>query len=92
MPIAGVRELKNRLTHYLRLIRQGEEVIITDRGKPIAVLKPIEEPEGRMGWEERLAALAKRGLITLPRGKFDFKTPPAPLKGRPLSETVLEDR
>jgi len=58
MPIVGVRELKNRLTHYLRLIRQGEAIIITDRGKPIAVLKPIEESEGQRGWEERLAVLA----------------------------------
>ena len=36
MHIVGVRELKNRLTHFLSLSRQGIPVIVTDRNKPIA--------------------------------------------------------
>lgn len=92
MPFVGIRELKNRLTYHLHLIRQGKEVVVTDRGKPIAMLKPIERSEKQPGLEERLAFLAEQGLITLPRGKFDFTTPPLSLKGKPLSQTVLEDR
>ncbi|MCZ7624433.1 MAG: hypothetical protein C3F12_07700 [Candidatus Methylomirabilota bacterium] len=92
MPFVGIRELKNRLTYHLRLIKQGKEVVVTDRGTPVAVLKPIEGLEKHPGLEERLAFYAEQGLITLPRGKFDFTTPPLSLKGRPLSQTVLEDR
>ncbi|MBI4634789.1 MAG: type II toxin-antitoxin system prevent-host-death family antitoxin [Candidatus Rokubacteria bacterium] len=42
MGTVGVRELKNRLTQYLRRAKYGEEVIVTERGKPIALLQPIE--------------------------------------------------
>src|SRR5262249_55890290 len=35
MGAVGVRELKNRLTHYLRRARKGEEVIVTERGRPV---------------------------------------------------------
>ena len=41
MSTVGIKELKNRLTHYLRQTKQGEEVIVTERGKPIALLQPI---------------------------------------------------
>ena len=41
MSAVGVRELKNRLTHYLQLTKKGEEVIVTERGVPIALLQPI---------------------------------------------------
>lgn len=92
MPFVGIRELKNRLAHHLDLIRQGKEVVVTDRGKPIAVLKPLEKSEKQPGLEERLAFFAEQGLISLPRGKFDFTMPPLPLKGKPLSQTILEDR
>lgn len=62
---AGVRELKNRLTHYLRLVRKGERIIVTDRNRPVAVLKPIEDEGAEVGVEERLAWLAREGGLTL---------------------------
>jgi prevent-host-death family protein len=39
---AGVRELKDRLSEYLRLVRAGEEILITDRGEVVARLSPPE--------------------------------------------------
>jgi hypothetical protein len=39
MRAVGVRELKNRLSEYLRLVRNGEEVLITDRGEVVAELR-----------------------------------------------------
>jgi antitoxin (DNA-binding transcriptional repressor) of toxin-antitoxin stability system len=36
----GVRELKNRLSEYLRLVRRGEEILVTDRGQVVAELRP----------------------------------------------------
>ena len=45
MRTAGVRELRNRLSHYLRLVKEGEEILITDRGSVIASLGPPERSE-----------------------------------------------
>lgn len=45
MNTAGVRELKNRLSEYLRRIHQGEEIFVTDRGRVVAELRqPGREP------------------------------------------------
>lgn len=60
----GVRELKNRLSEYLRAVRAGERVLVTDRGEVVAELAPpghSEEPDVPAA----LLVLARRGLITL---------------------------
>ncbi|MBI4591172.1 MAG: type II toxin-antitoxin system prevent-host-death family antitoxin [Candidatus Rokubacteria bacterium] len=89
----GVRELKNRLTRYLALVKEGERVVVTDRGKPVAVLGPIEEQDGRrLSKAQRAAALARRGVITLPQGTRDLRTPPVTIRGEPISRTLIRDR
>jgi len=40
MKVVGIRELKNRLSEHLRLVRSGEEILVTDRGEVVAVLRP----------------------------------------------------
>jgi antitoxin (DNA-binding transcriptional repressor) of toxin-antitoxin stability system len=65
MKTVGVRELKNRLSEYIRQVRSGETVLVTDRGDVVAELSP----PGRMATDPTippaLLALAKRGLATL---------------------------
>ena len=39
--LVSIRELKSRLSHYLRLARKGESVVITDRGVPIGRIVPM---------------------------------------------------
>ena len=39
MRAVGVRELKNRLSEYLRLVHHGEEILVTDRGEVVAELR-----------------------------------------------------
>lgn len=60
----GVRELKNRLSEFLRLVRTGERVQITDRGKVVAELSPppVQGRDAAAG----LALLEQRGLIRPP--------------------------
>ena len=42
----GIRELKNRLSEYLRMVRRGEEILVTDRGEAVAELRqPLSLPE-----------------------------------------------
>lgn len=38
----GIRELKNRLSEYLRRVKAGETVIITQRGKPVGQIMPVQ--------------------------------------------------
>lgn len=67
MKEVGIRELKNRLSEYVRLVRAGEVVMVTDRGEVVAELRPPRstaahaEEEGHPG----LADLARRGLVRL---------------------------
>lgn len=92
MSAVGVKELKNRLTHYLRRTKQGEEVIVTERGKPIALLQPIRHAVQPVSREARLAKLAAQGLITLPTRKFRKRIRPVKVSGPPVSQAILEDR
>ena len=68
MRAVGIRELKNRLSHYVRLVEAGESVLVTDRGAVVAELRP--PGSSRLGTEvdpldARLAELARRGRATL---------------------------
>ncbi len=40
--LVGARELKARLGTYLRRVREGRTLIVTDRGQPVAELRPID--------------------------------------------------
>ncbi|MEE9255476.1 MAG: type II toxin-antitoxin system prevent-host-death family antitoxin [Pseudomonadales bacterium] len=40
MTSVGIRELKNRLSEYLRKVRRGEKIMVTDRGEVVAELRP----------------------------------------------------
>jgi len=41
---ANIREAKAKLSAYISQVEQGEEVMIVRRGKPVAILKPVEQP------------------------------------------------
>jgi prevent-host-death family protein len=93
MQLVGIKELKNKLTYYLGITKKGDRVIVTDRGVPIAVLHNLDSNEEHLSIEEKLASLAKQGKIRLPLKKdraIPFK--PVKMKGKPLSETILEER
>ena len=92
MSTVGVKELKNRLTQYLRRTKQGEEVVVTERGRPIAVIQPIQGARPPESLEARLAVLAVRGVVTLPAGRPQGRMRRVRVKGRPLSRTILEER
>ena len=92
MSRVGVKELKNRLTHYLRRTKQGEEVIITERGKPIALIQPIQSAERVMSLDARLARLAAQGLVSLPTHKPLKRVRLAKVSGPAISKIIVEDR
>jgi prevent-host-death family protein len=92
MITVSVKELKNRLTQHLRRVKQGEKVIITDRGKAVAVIQPIQSAAPVVSLQARLAKLAAQGLVTLPTRKPLKGVRTVKVSGPPISRTILEDR
>ena len=92
MKTVSISELKARLSQYIAAARGGHEVIVTDRGTPVARLSSVG---GARGADARLRELLRTGRIHPPRrpGRVDldrFDLPPDP-DGRGL-EALLEER
>ena len=88
----GLREANQRFSRAIKAVRAGQEVVLTERGRPIAVIKPIREEDAR---EATLQAMADEGLITPAARKGPMPTPrwrPVKVKGKPLSQTIIDDR
>lgn len=82
----GVRELKASLSAYLRRVREGESLVVTDRGEPIARIVPASLPDG-------LARLVREGKVTPAERRPTFRLPTARLRGaKTAAELVIEDR
>lgn len=93
MQTVGVRELKNRLTYYLGEVKNGENVVVTDRGNPVAIMHRLDKIEENAGLDERLAALAAQGHLRLPTAKGPLGSfTPVYMDGEPLSETLIRER
>jgi prevent-host-death family protein len=87
MERVGVRELRQNLSVYLRRVRRGETLEVTERGRPVATLQPIDEPD------DELAKLARR--VPLRRGAGDLAELPPPVKvelDRPVGDVLEELR
>jgi len=85
MITVGIKELKAGLSNYVARVREGEEVVITDHGREVALVVPIT-PERRA-----IKALVESGKATWLGGKPQGLA--GVLAAGPLlSETVLEER
>lgn len=82
----GIRELKNGLSKCIERVRAGEELIVTDRGRPVARLSAVDEPT------DRLAELVAAGVVRPPtRGAR--RRPHRRIKSKgPVSDLVAEQR
>jgi prevent-host-death family protein len=86
----GARELKTRLGTYLREVRRGRTIVVTDRGEPVAELRPIARPRSGHGAElDRLVAL---GVLTRSSRAPLTRFRPIRTRGVRLSEAVVEGR
>ncbi len=88
---ASISKLKAKLSQYLDAVRGGEEIIVTDRGRPVARLSRVrgeEEEEGRRDW------LLRTGRLRPPRAPLpqDFWDQPRPAdpEGRSLFALIEE--
>ena len=87
----GARELKNRLGHYLRQVKSGETIHVTDRGRIVAELKPSAPARG--GDAEALRQLAAEGAVTLAAGQHEDIAPYPVIRAKKLaSRMIIDDR
>ena len=88
MDRVGVRELRQNLSVYLRRVRRGEKLEVTERGRPVAVLQPI------VATDDRLARLEARGIpVRRGAGNLADLPPPARVKlDHPLTDVLDESR
>jgi prevent-host-death family protein len=84
------------LAHYLRTVRQGETVVVTLRGKPVARLAPISGRDDKAlspKVEDKMWKLAAQGVLTWSGVPFQLPETVAENRGRKLlSDLVVEDR
>lgn len=88
MITVGVRELKNNLSHYLRGVKQGGLVEITERGESIAMLVPSKQNSGAQIAE----TLSRKGIGSWKGGKPKGASRRVTVKGKPVSQIVIEER
>jgi len=92
MKTATVSKLKASLSAYLRQVKAGEEVLVTERGRPIAKLAPTVNHQT---FSEHLVEMEKQGLIRLGSGKLPkgFWNLPRPKDPKGLTvKAVLRER
>jgi len=89
MDTVGIRELKAHLSRYLRRVRSGARLMVTERGRSIATISPIEA-RADVDWAHRLVA---DGRANWSGGKpAGSREPVRVAEGRTVSDAVLEDR
>jgi len=88
----GSRELKIHLGTYLRRVRAGASLVVTDRGRPIAELRPL--PAREMGLDAKLESLAALGVISWNPGQpgLPKASRPLPDRSRSLSRALADER
>jgi len=94
MKSVGLRELKNRLSEYVRDVRSGEGLVVTDRGEVVAELIPPGQRVDERSVPSGLVALARRGQLTLgaPNDAALYPKLPPVLKRRRAGELLDEER
>jgi len=83
MRSVGLKTLKNRLSEYVRMVANGESVLVTDRDRVVAELVPPRETRSPLLSDALLADAVRQGWITpaaLPAGLVPANDPVAPLK------------
>lgn len=82
----GIRELRDHLSRWIDEVRDGGEIVVTERGRAVARLVPASRPS-------RLDALIERGIVTPPA---DVRQPsdalPKMQAGGDITQYVLEQR
>ena len=80
----GIRDLKSRLSEYMRQVRQGQVILITDHGRPIGRLLPVES-----SMEEQIKGLCESGLLSWNGIKLTEQVASIPNTSEHLASDIL---
>ena len=84
----GVRELKMRLSEYLRRVKTGETIVITEHGQPVGRIVPAEQP-----LETKLRIMIEAGSLAWSGQKLEPMVPVAQVQGEhSIAELLIEER
>ena len=86
----GLREANQQFSRLMKKVRSGEEVLLTERGRPLAVLRPIRNIDKAKAAIQRLEITGFLRPAAKRAGLPTWK--PRPIRGRPLSKTVRQGR
>lgn len=85
----GIRDLKAHLSRHLKRVQAGVRIVVTDRGRSVATIAPVE-PAPDLGWTQRLVA---EGRARWEGGKpAGCSSPVTVASDRTVSAAILEDR
>lgn len=84
MKAAAISKLKATISEYIALVKGGEEVLVTERGKPVARIVPVG---GVSQGDARRMELARRGILKPGKGRISQDT----VKGLPLADVSDDD-
>lgn len=85
MPEVGIKVLRDNLSRYITRVREGEEVVVTDHGRAVARIVPLEQPDV-------LDYLIKEGLVTPPKARDGSVLPDRITPSEPVSPLVAAER
>lgn len=88
MTAVGVRELKSRLSQYLKRVQAGERLVVTERGKPVAILSPPAVTRA----DECIELMIREGIAHWGGGKPRGAKKPPRIEGPSVAQAVIEDR
>jgi prevent-host-death family protein len=87
----GIRDAKIHLSRYLKLVQKGEEVIITDHGRPVGKIVPMTSRD--LALRERIDRLVEQGIIEPLSGeRLATIPPPIPVPKGVAQRMLQEDR
>ncbi len=81
MERVGLREANVHFAKYMKMVKEGEEILLTDRGVPFAVIQPLKKGEDTL---DEILIQSKRRQLPLHE--------PLSLEGRALAEIIAEER
>lgn len=88
MRAVGIKVLKNKLSEYVRLAAGGETILVTDRDRVVAELRPPRPDRSTWLADAQLAEAVRQGWVTPPAEPG--AEPPEGLPVAPLAELLAE--
>ncbi len=94
MKTANIAEFKNSISKYIADVKRGEEILVSERNRPVAKLVPLRNTDDYDAEEMELVA---QGAMTLPEGdgvlpESFFRAKLLKVKGNRAVDVILEER